>query len=94
MTAATITRTPLTERLENLLDYMTQGAYPPAFCADCVKGLEDRCGHCAQLEEDFAVLNAAIGKVQQAADEDAALAVYLKTVMRLTGIYPASEVRS
>lgn len=90
MTAATAQRASAKERLEDLLDYMAQGCYPPPFCGDCVKTLADHCDPCAQLAADFAVVNAAIGKVQQAPDYVTALAVYMRTVMYLTGIFPGS----
>lgn len=90
VTAATLTRTPLKKRLETLLDYMVQGAYPPDSCTRCAKATADRCDACAGLLEDFASLNAALGKVQEAASEREALGVYLRTCMHLTGIFPGS----
>lgn len=90
MTAATLTAVPLKKRLETLLDYMVQGAYPPDSCAGCAKAAADRCDKCADLLEDFANLNEALGRVQEAASEREALGVYLRTCMHLTGIFPGS----
>lgn len=90
MTAATLAAVALETRLLTILDYMAEGSRPPGFCPVCATAAADRCGECAQLEHDFAVINAAIGKVQQAEDDTAALAVYMKTVMHLTGIFPGS----
>lgn len=90
MTAVTATLASPKERLENLLDYWVQGAHPPDSCAACARVLTDRCDTCTQLHRDFAVLDAALGEVQDAPDYRTALAVYLRTCMHLTGIFPGS----
>lgn len=90
MTAATAQRAATKERLEDLLDGWAQGVRPPAACVNCLKSLADRCDRCAVMQADFEILCAALGKVQQAPDYVTALAVYMKTVMYLTGIFPGS----
>ena len=85
MTAATITRQALKDRLQDVLDYAAYGASDPDGCTgDC--GDEE----CIQRDADQGTLTAAFRAIDQAPTEEAALAVYVECWLALAGI-PAPE---
>lgn len=86
----TATRPPLKTRLATLLDYMVLATYPPDHCGNCLTSPAGLCEECTTHSDDFAVINTALARIEQAPDDRTALAVYMKTVMQLTGIFPGS----
>ena len=88
MTAATVIRQPLKERLQRLQDILNlaiDGASDPDGC-------DGKCGdeECIRLAADHDVLVASFRAIDQAPDEAAAMAIYIECWLALAGI-PAPE---